>query len=406
VTATRPFRLYNVSVTPRFEVFYALFTLTGRHNVLVKWRQAASAKLGNDFEGIAERVAPSAFMWPLLADALRLQPLDITGEQLVQAFRSMDDRTFQCDVLGGLFKKGGVPEALLGGGLSLRQAVIGETTGAKMLEVIGLRPFHASDTIATAIQRVISDPTGYRNDVADAIEKFWGRIFADVWQSLEPALKRRAEAIENAIREHSLGWVLGELGFPITVDERRRLVTGVKVPLRIPFAKLDRIELFPSAYNFHRFWTTYERDGKKTLYFPVLHPEQIPPPATGTEERGKRREGRQQAVPQRQIAGISTEEVKAAFSALGDKTRFAMAVMLARAPQTSVELARAFDVSKPTISHHVQLFRAAGLLIEKPTADGVVLSIDREKLESLSTAAAKTMFDGPDEATVQRTRTK
>jgi hypothetical protein len=53
VTATRPFRLYNVSVTPRFEVFYALFTLTGRHNVLVKWRQAASAKLGNDFEGIA-----------------------------------------------------------------------------------------------------------------------------------------------------------------------------------------------------------------------------------------------------------------------------------------------------------------------------------------------------------------
>jgi DNA-binding transcriptional ArsR family regulator len=83
-----------------------------------------------------------------------------------------------------------------------------------------------------------------------------------------------------------------------------------------------------------------------------------------------------------------------------------MAVMLARAPQTSVELARAFDVSKPTISHHVQLFRAAGLLIEKPTADGVVLSIDREKLESLSAAAAKTMFDGPDEATVQRTRTK
>jgi DNA-binding transcriptional ArsR family regulator len=351
-------------------------------------------------------------MWPLLADALRMQPLDMSGEQVVAAFRSMDDRTFQCDVLGGLFKREGVPEALIEGGINLRQAVLGETTGAKMLEVIGLRPFQASNSIATAIQRVISDPGAHRKDVANAVERFWGRVFAEVWRSLEPSLNRRAEAIENAIRDHSLGWMLGQLGFPITIDERRRLVSGVKGPLRIPFAKLGGIELFPSAFNFLRFWTTYDHEDKKTLYFPVLHPEHIPLPSGGREIRGKRREAREETTTatvtaaHREIPAISADEAKAGFAALGDKTRFAMAVMLARSPQTSVELARAFGVSKPTISHHVQLFRAAGLLTEKSTADGVVLSIDREKLESLSQATAKVMFEGREEPTVQRTRTK
>jgi DNA-binding transcriptional ArsR family regulator len=407
LTATRPSRLYNISVTPRFEVFYALFTLTGRENIHVRWKRAASAKLGGDFASLANRVAPSAFMWPLLADALRTQPLDIAAARIVEAFRSIDDRTFQCDVLGGLFKKSGVAEALIGGGLNLRQAVTGETTGARMLEVIGLRPLNASSSIATAIQRVIAEPAGYRRDVADAIAMFWDRIFSEVWDSLEQSFERRANLMAKAIEERSLGVFLKEYNLPVIVDERRRLVTGVKGPLRIPFPKLDMIELIPSAFNFARFWATYDRrDGKKTLYFPVLHPEQIPLAGRDGEVKRTRREEREEVSATREIRGIPTKEAEAAFAALGDRTRFAIAVMLARAPQTSVELARAFGVSKPTISHHVQLFRAAGLLKEEPTPAGVVLSIDRGRLESLSANAAKTMFEGQEDVMVQRTRTK
>jgi ArsR family transcriptional regulator, repressor of sdpIR and other operons len=400
-------RIYRVSVTPRFEVFYALFALTSPQNLLVRWKRAASDKLGSDFARIANHVAPSPFMWPLLADALRTQPLEIGRDEISTAFQSMDDRTFQCDVLGGLFKREGIPEALIEGGLTLRQAVVGETTSARMLEVVGLRPFQGSNSIATAIQRVISDPRGYRGDVAQAIEKFWDRIFNEVWESLAPSFQRRAARISAAIEEHSPGRFLQETGFPINVDERRRVVTGVKGPLRISFATLDVIELFPSAFNFSRFWATYDkRDGKKTLYFPVLHPEQIPLPSMDGKRKIARGEDRVEALPAREAPSISTDEAKAAFIALGDKTRFAMATMLARSPRTSVELARAFGVSKPTVSHHVQLFRAAGLLKETARADGVVLSIDRERLESLSIAAARTMFDGTEEATVQRTRRK
>jgi DNA-binding transcriptional ArsR family regulator len=408
VTAPRhPARLYNISVTPRFEVFYALFSLTGRQNIHLRWKRAASAKLGDDFASLTNRVAPSAFMWPLLADALRTQPLDIAGSRIAEAFRQMDDHTFQWDVLGGLFKKSGVAEALIEGGVNLRQAVIGETTGARMLEVIGLRPLRTSSSIVTAIQRVIAEPAVYRSDVAAAIAMFWDRIFSEVWDSLQPSFERRAGLMSKAIEERSLGAFLREYGLPVMVDERRRLVTGVKGPLKIPFAKLDTIELLPSAFNFARFWATYDRrDGKKTLYFPVVHPEQIPLPAGDGEAKRTHREQRKEVSATREIRGIPTKEAEVAFAALGDRTRFAIAVMLARAPQTSVELARAFGVSKPTISHHVRLFRAAGLLKEKPTADGVVLSIDRGKLESLSANAAKTMFEGPEEIAVQRTRRK
>ena len=72
---------------------------------------------------------------------------------------------------------------------------------------------------------------------------------------------------------------------------------------------------------------------------------------------------------------------------------------------TSVELSRLFKVSKPTISHHVQLLRSANLLREEQAENGVVLSLNRLTLERASSAAAAEMFsdEGPDHV-VKRSR--
>jgi DNA-binding FadR family transcriptional regulator len=72
---------------------------------------------------------------------------------------------------------------------------------------------------------------------------------------------------------------------------------------------------------------------------------------------------------------------------------------------TSVELSRVFNVSKPTISHHVQHLRAANLLIERQGENGTVLSLNRRALERASIEAVSEMFsdDGPDHV-VQRSR--
>ena len=72
---------------------------------------------------------------------------------------------------------------------------------------------------------------------------------------------------------------------------------------------------------------------------------------------------------------------------------------------TSVELARAFGVSKPTISHHMQIMRSAGLLDETHTENGVVLALNRRVVERASSAAVRELFiDSDAPPVVKRTR--
>jgi ArsR family transcriptional regulator len=57
------------------------------------------------------------------------------------------------------------------------------------------------------------------------------------------------------------------------------------------------------------------------------------------------------------------EEVAARFRALADPTRVAIVNRLAQAAETCVcDLTAAFDLSQPTISHHLKVLRDAGLV--------------------------------------------
>ncbi|MDZ4701249.1 MAG: autorepressor SdpR family transcription factor [Rhodothermales bacterium] len=50
------------------------------------------------------------------------------------------------------------------------------------------------------------------------------------------------------------------------------------------------------------------------------------------------------------------------FKALNDPTRRAILDMLKRADLTAGEIADAFQISKPSISHHLDLLKQAGLI--------------------------------------------
>ena len=82
------------------------------------------------------------------------------------------------------------------------------------------------------------------------------------------------------------------------------------------------------------------------------------------------------------------------FKALGNTTRYAMVVLLAQAPRSAVELARALSLSKPTISHHVHLLREAGLLNEQPAGGSIVLEVRQETLAGLSDLTLEALFGG------------
>jgi ArsR family transcriptional regulator len=57
------------------------------------------------------------------------------------------------------------------------------------------------------------------------------------------------------------------------------------------------------------------------------------------------------------------ERLAARFKALADPTRVAIVNRLAQAAETCVcDLTAAFDLSQPTISHHLRILREAGLV--------------------------------------------
>ena len=63
------------------------------------------------------------------------------------------------------------------------------------------------------------------------------------------------------------------------------------------------------------------------------------------------------------IQPAAAEQLAARFKALADPTRVAIVNRLAQAEETCVcDLTAAFDLSQPTISHHLKILRDAGLV--------------------------------------------
>jgi ArsR family transcriptional regulator len=63
------------------------------------------------------------------------------------------------------------------------------------------------------------------------------------------------------------------------------------------------------------------------------------------------------------LEAAAAEQLAARFKALADPTRVAIVNRLAQAEETCVcDLTAAFDLSQPTISHHLKVLRDAGLV--------------------------------------------
>lgn len=74
----------------------------------------------------------------------------------------------------------------------------------------------------------------------------------------------------------------------------------------------------------------------------------------------------------------SSETLAARFRALSDPTRVAIVNRLASTEECCVcDLNAAFDLSQPTISHHLKVLRDAGLTFTEPAGTARVVSLRR-----------------------------
>src|SRR6202162_4745254 len=91
------------AVTPRFDVFYALYTLTHHApSVLEDWKERALTRIPRDFERVAKRVAPVPLFWPLLADSLQRTPGEMTLDEIVSNLREMPAEDLKSNILSGI----------------------------------------------------------------------------------------------------------------------------------------------------------------------------------------------------------------------------------------------------------------------------------------------------------------
>lgn len=76
---------------------------------------------------------------------------------------------------------------------------------------------------------------------------------------------------------------------------------------------------------------------------------------------------------------------KDAFAALSDPTRRAILKMLRSGSKAAGEIAEAFHLTKPTLSHHFRVLRSAGLVRAERRGTSIVYTLQTNVLEDLAT---------------------
>jgi ArsR family transcriptional regulator len=89
------------------------------------------------------------------------------------------------------------------------------------------------------------------------------------------------------------------------------------------------------------------------------------------------------------MAQSAATELAAVFKALADPTRVAIVNRLAALPEVCVcDLTAAFELSQPTISHHLRLLRDAGLVESERRGTWAFYRLVPEAIERLRTVFA------------------
>jgi DNA-binding transcriptional ArsR family regulator len=241
---------------------------------------------------------------------------------------------------------------------------------------------------------LLSQTETFRDELALVLERFWKTGFRRDWLALEPIMRAESFRLRDFADDGTLQDLAGELKLPVTFDAKAREIRP-KSGASISYDSIDRCVIIPSAFNTRRWWAKYEsKTGHVSLYFPIVRDAAAANRiAADTRDAGK-------------SAPSSHKEINAesVFRALGDTTRYAIASILARNPTTSAELSRSLSVSKPTITHHVQALRAAGLIAEKQAGGSTKLSLSRATVAAVSQAAVEQLFASSGDLSLATTR--
>jgi DNA-binding transcriptional ArsR family regulator len=320
----------------------------------------------------------------------------MTFEQILSAVHDAPGDELKSNILSGIFHDSATVRSLVAGENSLKQVLTNDKLpGAELLTHFGLRPYSAKSDAVTAVGRLLSDPDSFGDELALVLQRFWQTGFKQDWAALGSSLRAEAFHLKELHENASAAELTRELNFPVVLDDATQELRS-KTGTTIEYDRIERLYVMPSAFNTRKWWAKYaSRPQRFSLYFPIAR-EGVSPNKLAEDDWPAR-----ESVRPARVVEVNAEAV---FRALGDTTRFAIASMLARTPTTSAELARSLKVSKPTITHHVQALRAAGLIDEAPEGGSTRLSLNRGTVAALSNAAVEHFFSSTGDVALATTR--
>lgn len=88
--------------------------------------------------------------------------------------------------------------------------------------------------------------------------------------------------------------------------------------------------------------------------------------------------------PSKRTTELGDSGLIRALKALGDPTRFRMVQEISKAGELSCSgVAQRFDVSQPTVSHHMKILLQAGVLVQRAEGKHHFTSVDQALLGAL-----------------------
>jgi ArsR family transcriptional regulator len=88
-------------------------------------------------------------------------------------------------------------------------------------------------------------------------------------------------------------------------------------------------------------------------------------------------------------------DLSSTFAALSDETRRRILTLLRAGSRSAGEVAAAFELSKPTISHHLRVLEEAGLVRSERRGTFIVYTLQSNVLEDLARAVLDLSAEAP-----------
>ncbi len=382
------------SVSLRFELFYSLGVLLDPESRIHQgWKQQATAKLGQEFFDRLSVVGHAWQIWVALPTLLPADQSEFTFEEVEKSLSEMEIRDWQEKLLFACLHFPDLVTEILEGKCNLKRAINKSPKRKKeWFSFTGLYPYDEDQPIVQNYESLIARPDQHRQEILSLLCIYWDEVFRDTWRLCSPALERSAAAKERLFAVCTFEEFTREALLRVELDTEKGVLHAVRGGEQNDQSHIEQCTFSPSAFNDRRVWSALKSARSKTddcVFFPYFDPEiQL------------------DLVEVNHVEGLTSPEIDAflVFKALGDSTRFAIAGLMAQKPRSATELASLLEVSKPTISHHLEAMRSANLLREEPEAGSVKLTLVRETIEKVSGQAIGKLFHSDNVFPIKRSR--